>query len=74
MISKLSSKVDFVLKENDSLKMKIVSISKELDLMSNENISLKNDLFPHVCHASVASHSNSPIACTSSSRIDNDVC
>ena len=42
--------------------------------MSNENVSLKNDLDSHVCHASVASHSSSPIACTSSSMIENDIC
>ena len=52
--------------------MKIVSISKELDFMSNKNVSLKNDLFSHVCHASVAS-SSLPIACTSSSLIENDI-
>ena len=34
----------------------------------------KNDLDSHVCHVSVASHSSSPIACTSSSRIDNNIC
>ena len=70
----LSLKLDFVIKENESLKMKIISISKELDWVSKNNISLKNDIDSHVCHASVASHSSSPIACTSSSRIDNDTC
>ena len=68
----LSSKLDFIVKKNESLKIKIVSISKELDLVTKKNISLKNDLDPHVCHASVASHSTSPIACTSS-IIENDI-
>ena len=62
----LSLKVDFVLKENESLKNKIVSISKELDLISKENVSLKNNMDSHICHASVASPSILPIACTSS--------
>jgi len=70
----LTSKLDFVLKENDSLKNKIISISKELDLIFNENKSLKNDLSSHVCHASVASSSSLPIACsTLSSSIKNDI-
>ena len=69
----ISSKLDFVLKENESLKNKIASISKELEMVSKKNISLQNDLSAHVCHASVAS-SSLPIACTSSSRIDNDIC
>ena len=70
----LSSKLDFVVKENQSLKNKIASISKELDLISNENKSLKNDLSSHVCHASVASSSSIPIACSpSSSIIVNDI-
>ena len=68
----LTSKLDFLLKENESLKKKISSISKELDLVSKKNISLKNDLDSHVCHTSVASYSSSPIACTSSSMIEND--
>ena len=38
---KLSSKVDFVLKENDSLKMKIASISKDLEDCLKKNIVLK---------------------------------
>ena len=68
----LSSKLDFVLKENDSLKNKIISISKELELISNENKFFKNDLNLHVCHASPSSV---PIACsTSSSHIENDIC
>ena len=71
----LSSKLFFILKENDSLKNKIISISKELDLISNENKSLKNDLSSHVCHASIASSSSLPIACsTLSSSIKNDIC
>ena len=40
-----------------SLKNKIVSISKELDLISKENISLKNDFDSHVCHATIDSSS-----------------
>ena len=70
---KLSSKLIFILKENDSLKKKIDLISKELEDCLKKNVSLKNDLSTHVCHASVASPS-SPIACTSSSKIDNDIC
>ena len=70
----LSSKLDFVIKENEFLKNKIASISKDLDLISKENISLKNDLDTHVCHASVASPSSVTIACsTSSSNIENDI-
>ena len=42
--------------------------------MSNENVSLKNDLDSHLCHDSVASHSSSPIACsTLSSSIKNNI-
>ena len=67
----LSSKLDFVVKENESLKNKIVSISKELDLVSKKNTSLKNDIDTHVCHASPPSVS---IICTSSSIIENDIC
>ena len=55
-------------------KTKLFLFWKELDLASKKNISLKNDFDSHVCHASVASHSTSPIACTSSSKIDNDIC
>ena len=65
----LSSKLDFVLKENESLENKIISISKDLDLMSNENISLKYDIDSHVCYASIASPSSVPIACSTSSSI-----
>ena len=68
----LSSKHDIVLKENDSLENKIISISKELDSISKENKSLKIDLSSYVCHASPSSL---PIACsTSSSIIENDLC
>ena len=70
----LSSKLDFVLKENESLKNKISSISKELDLFSKKNTTLQNDIDSHVCHASVASSSSIPIACTTSSIIKNDIC
>ena len=69
----LTSKLDFVVKENESLKLKIISISKELDLVSKKNIVLKNDIDSHVCHASVVSHSSSPIACSTSSKIENDI-
>ena len=68
----LSSKLAFVLKENESLKNKIVLISKKLDLVSKENVSLKSDINSHVCHAS---SSSVPIACSSSSSIiANDIC
>ena len=53
--------------------MKIALISKDLDLDSKKNISLKNDIDSHVCHASVASSSSISIACTSS-IIENDIC
>ena len=53
------------------MKNKIASILKELDLISNENKSLKNDLDSHVCHAPSY---NIPIVCsTSSSNIENDI-
>ena len=43
--------------------------------MSNENISLKNDLDTHVCHASVASPFSVSLAySTSSSPIENNIC
>ena len=71
----LPSKLDFVLKENDSLKIKIVLISKELDLVSKENISLKNDFASHSCHESTVLPPIDKNACsTSSSSIDNDIC
>ena len=68
----LSSKVDFVLKENDSLKIKIASISKDLEDCLKKNIILKNDMSTHVCHARVVSPCT-PIACTTSSLIENDI-
>jgi len=72
----LSSKLNFVLKKNNSLKNKIALISKELNLISKKNISLKNDFDSHVCHATINSSSiNKHVACsTSSSKIKNDVC
>ena len=70
----LTLKLDFVLKENDSLKIKIASISKELKIVSNKNVSLKNDIDSHVCHASIASPPSVSIACTSSFMIENDIC
>ena len=54
----------FVLKENESLKNKIISISKELDLVSKKNNSLKNNIDSHVCHAPSCSI---PITCSTCS-------
>ena len=55
------------------LKNKIASISKELDLVSKENIFLKNNFSSHVFHATIASSSS--VACsTLSSSIKNDIC
>ena len=65
-------KLDIVLKENDSLKNKIISISKKLDLASKDNKTLKNDLDSHVCHA--LSSSVSIAGSTLSSTIKNDIC
>ena len=62
----LTSKLDFVLKENESLKNNL--ISKKLDLVSKKNVALKNDVNSHVCHAPLSSI---PIAC---SIIENDIC
>ena len=69
---------DFVLKENDSLKNKIVLIFKKLECISLEKVSLKNIFDSHVCHASIASSSCvknviSHACSTSSSNIDNDI-
>jgi len=71
----LSSKLDFVIKENESLKNKIALISKKLDLVSKENATLKNDLSSHVCHNFSASSSiDKHVACsTSSSIIESDI-
>ena len=70
----ITSKLDFVVKENNSLKIKIASISKDLEVYLKKNISLKKDLDSHVCHARVASSPSLPIACsTSSSLIENDI-
>ena len=66
----LSSKLDFVIKENE---IKIASISKDLNLFSKKNTTLQNDIDSHVCHASVVSPSRVSIACTSS-IIKNDIC
>ena len=69
----LSSKVDFVLKENVALKNKITSISKDLDVCLKKNEFLQNKIDSHVCHARVVSHT-SPIACsTLSSSVKNDI-
>ena len=71
----LSSRLDFVLKENDSLKNKIVLISKELECISLEKDSLKNDFDSHVCHATIDSSSIDKNAySTSSSTTENDIC
>ena len=49
-------------------------ITKELDLVLKKNESLKIDIDSHVCHASIASSSCTPIACsTLSSTIENDI-
>ena len=56
------------------MKNKIDLISKELEFVSKENKFLKNDLSSHVCHATIASPSSFPIACsTLSSSIENDI-
>ena len=74
-IISISKELDLVSNKNVSLKNKIELISKELEVCLNENKSLKNDLDSHVYHASIASPSSIPIACsTSSSIIKNDIC
>jgi len=70
----LTSKVDFILKENVALKNKIISISNDLDACLKKNEVLQHKIDAHVCHASVASSSSLPNACTSSSRINDDIC
>ena len=72
----LSSKLEFVLKENDFLKNKISLISKELDLVSEEKVSLKNNFDSHVCHTTIDSSSIDTYVAysTSSSIIENDIC
>ena len=65
----MSSKVDFVLKENVALKNKIISISNDLNVCLKKNEVLKNNIDAHVCHAPSSSH----VACTSS-LIENDIC
>ena len=55
------------------MKNKIDLISKDLEVCLNKNKSLKNDLDTHVYHASVDSPSSSPIACPSSSKIENEI-
>ena len=67
-----TSKLDFVVKENESLKIKIDSISKDLDVCLKKNEVLQNKIDAHVCHARVVSHT-SPIACHTSSLINNDI-
>jgi len=57
------------------LKNKIILISKELDLVSKEKVSLKNDFDALVCHVSIASSSiDKHFACSTSSSIKNDIC
>ena len=68
----ITLKLDFVVKENDSLKIKIALISKDLEVCLKRNESLKINIDSHVCHASVASSPILPIACTSS-KIENDI-
>ena len=73
----MSSKLEIILKENNSLKNKIFSISKELDFVSKENISLKNIFASHSCHASIdtsPSDKNFVPCSTSFSSTDNDIC
>ena len=56
------------------MKNKIDLISQELKDCLKKNVSLKNDLDTHVCHASVASPSSSHITCsTLSLSIENDI-
>ena len=70
----LSSKLNFVLKENNSLKNKNALISKVLEFVSKENTSLKNDFDAHVCHATIQSPSIDKNACsTSSSNVENNI-
>ena len=54
----LTSKIDFVVKENESLKNEIVFITKELDICVKKNVSLQNNIDAHVCHARVVSHTS----------------
>ena len=65
----LSSKVDFVLKENVALKNKIIFISNDLNVCLKKNEVLQNRIDVHVCHASP----RIPIACHTSSLINNDI-
>ena len=59
----------------NSLKSKIASISKELDLVSKKNSSLKNDFDTHVCHVPIpSSFIDKHIGCsTLSSSIKNNI-
>ena len=68
----ITSKLECVVKENDSLKIKIASISKDLEVYLKKNESLNNSIDTHVCHARIASPSSS-IACHTSSLIENDI-
>ena len=71
----MSSKLDFVLKENDSLKNKIDLISKELESISLEKVSLKNAFDSYVCHATIdSSFIDKHISFSTSSSIENDIC
>ena len=74
----MSSKLNFVLKENDSLKNKIVLISKELQCISLEKDSLKNNFASHSCYAFIALFSCDKnlisIDYSTTSSINNDIC
>ena len=70
----LFSKLEIILKENNSLKNKMALISKELKFVSKENTSLKNDLASHSCHDSIVIPSIDKNTCsTFSSIIKNEI-
>ena len=56
------------------MKKKIVLISKELECISLEKVSLKNAFDSHVCHTSIASSSCDKHITYSTTSIENDVC
>ena len=53
------------------MKNKIISISNDLNVCLKKNDVLQNKIDAHVCHARVVP---SPNACTSSFRINDDIC